>query len=156
MRVYIAAPYASRDDEARICRRALRDHGFEVTASWMDDSVPISNGTTGAANSVTLDEVQAGARLDLEEVSAADAVVLLTNETAAVDSTSGGRHVESGYALACGVQLVVVGDAENVFHRLPEVITVPDDGYAESLLTALDALRATQALAKAARPAVTR
>ncbi len=54
-------------------------------------------------------------------ISRADVLVLLTGAALGLtpdECGSGGRHVETGYALAKDKWVVVVGEAENIFHRV--------------------------------------
>lgn len=55
------------------------------------------------------------------DIKLSDLLVLLTESASALvggTATSGGRHVETGFALALGKPVIVVGAPENVFHRL--------------------------------------
>ena len=91
----------------------------DVTASWLDETHDITPGTTGAATDLSDDEVARHAATDLDDVANADLLVLITADVAGVEAaTSGGRHVETGFALASGIPVLVVGAPENVFHRL--------------------------------------
>lgn len=120
MRVYIAAPYAARR-QALAYAQDLRGLGFDVTSSWVNEEHEIGPGTTGAAPALSDDEAGRHAATDLDDVDRADVLVLLTGAAlglAPAECGSGGRHVETGYALAKGKWVVVVGEAENIFHRV--------------------------------------
>ena len=110
MKVYLAAPYG---EMARMREWAivLGAYGHTVTARWIhgneEDMTPV-----GAAY------------MDLTDIDNADAVVSLTLKKGTLFS-SGGRHVEFGYGLAKGKTLVLVdGGIENVFHNMPQVMSV--------------------------------
>jgi hypothetical protein len=70
---------------------------------------------------------------DLADVAAAHAVVVMS-PTAWLNSGSGGRHVEVGYALGLGMPIVLLGVRGTVFHYLKQVRAV--DGFS-GLLDAL-------------------
>lgn len=112
LRAYLAAPYAARD---------LVRVGIDVTASWLDEEHEINEGTTGAATALHPDEVARHAATDLDDIERCDVLVLFTAASLGMDvadAASGGRHVETGYALAKNIPVIVIGPPENVFHRL--------------------------------------
>ena len=58
---------------------------------------------------------------DIEDVRAADILVLFTDPTKTIFRA--GRHVEFGMAIILGIPILVVGgEYENIFHHLPQVI----------------------------------
>lgn len=124
MKVYTAAPYAARE-LVRGHREHLLAAGLEPVSSWVHETVKITEGTKGAAAALTDTEVRHHAKGDFRDIRGC---ALLLHYTAAycaerlpeVDPAgfySGGRHVETGYALARGIPVVVLGEAENVFQR---------------------------------------
>lgn len=116
MRIYLAAPYESRD-QIRAYATELERIGLRVTSSWLQETHDIVDGTTGAATSLTDAEVRDHAVQDFEDILSSDLLVIFT--AAAVGAKGGGgRHVEMGYALANSMPVVVVGTPENVFQRL--------------------------------------
>lgn len=129
MRIYIAAPYAARD-YAKACAEELVQIGYEVTSSWLEETHKVNAGTVGAATALTDAEVNSHARMDLSDIESSNVFVMLTpTAIAGTDHASywsGGRHVETGYAIAKGLHVVVVGDQENIFHRSDLVRTVCD------------------------------
>ncbi len=112
MKIYIAAA-SYRQREARNIYRKLQRRGFEVTSSW------VFSRNLGRINLFNQEATR-----DLEQIDEADLVLALTENPKARHPryTTGGRHVEVGYALAKGKDLVVVGPRENVFHYLPDVV----------------------------------
>lgn len=101
MKVYIAA---RGEDQllAKLCRQMLAEQAIGCTSRWIDQAL--------------IDETHDEAQMDLDDVRAADALVLIKPK----DShrvTTGGHHVETGVALERGIPIVLLGDAENVFHR---------------------------------------
>lgn len=123
--VYLAGPYAAR---ARLNEFAtdLRALAVDVTASWLDETHDISPGTVNAATDLPDADVSTHASNDLDDICNADLLILITAATSGLDPAtvfSGGRHVETGFALAIPIPVLVVGEPENVFHRLG-----PDQG----------------------------
>lgn len=125
MKIYLAAPYAGRD----VLKGHLpfwRDHGHEVTCGWVNGTRPLGTASYGISAMSTDEEVTAHASGDLSDIDAADVVVHYTAQylqaVAGLDPVvhnlhSGGRHVETGYALAKDIPVVVVGPRENIFQR---------------------------------------
>lgn len=125
MRAYLAAPYAARERVAEYARDLVRV-GIDVTASWLDEEHEINEGTTGAAPALHPEEVARHAATDLDDIARCDVLVLFTAASLGFDPAdvaSGGRHVETGYALAKGIPVLVIGEPENVFHRLDHANT---------------------------------
>ena len=58
--------------------------------------------------------------MDLNDVVRSDLLILFTAAFVGIEG-GGGRHVETGWALAHGVPIIVVGQPENVFHRMKVV-----------------------------------
>lgn len=146
-RVYLAAAYAARDT-LRDHLTTLADHGIAVTSTWLHETGALTPGALGAATDLTADEVTQHCINDFADIDAADAVVLFTGQALTdyvpadlppMKLHTGGRHVETGYALATGKPVIVIGDPENVFHR-GMCTLVPT--FADAL-TALTALRDT-------------
>lgn len=126
MKIYLAAPYAGRD----VLKEDLsfwQDHGHEVTCGWVQGTRPLGADTYGISAASSHEEVEAHALMDLEDVDRADALVhytaayLRSVDPSMGDVThnlhSGGRHVETGYALAKNKPVVIVGPLENIFQR---------------------------------------
>lgn len=104
--IYIASLY-SRREEMEGYADILTQAGFKITARW------VYGGEEG------LDR-EAIAELDLDDVDDADMVLSFTSPYGTY-TKGGGRHVEFGYGLARGKDVVIVGELENVFHHVPEV-----------------------------------
>lgn len=105
MKIYIAAPFALRGQAAEIAQH-LGALGHRVTSRWItDDSETIG------------DE---WARKDLADVAEAN-LLLAFNPMEWKNIGTGGRHVELGYALALGKQVVIFGVRSNIFHHLSDV-----------------------------------
>lgn len=111
MKIYLAAPFADRR-KMELVAISLAARGHTITARWV----------YGGEDGLTREDI---AKLDLDDVDAADTVVSFTFPRG-TPSTGGGRHVEFGYALARGKRLVVIGHRENVFHYFPGVEVYPN------------------------------
>lgn len=125
LRVYIAAPYLVRD-ELRAHADELELIGMKVTSRWLDEQIKIGRDTIGAATGVDDGSVTTHCWHDQADIDEADVLVMFTGDavidlladgTAYETLHSGGRHVETGYALAKGKTVIVIGEPENVFHR---------------------------------------
>lgn len=127
MKLYLAAPYAARD--------LIREHmapqfvaaGHTITSGWLQASREINPGHLGTSPASPLEDVMYHAGKDLEEVAAAQVLVhftagFLTARWPHLDSPrfqlhSGGRHTETGYALALHRSVLIMGEPENIFQR---------------------------------------
>lgn len=104
--VYIAGKYTARE-RLKAERETLRISGVEVSSSWMDNDYPVEA-------EVSDETSRHEARMDVREVEACDLLILDTLD----ESNTGGRDVELGMALVAGKQVVRIGPARNVFHKL--------------------------------------
>ena len=125
MKVYLAAPYACRDS-LRAYAAELARLGMTCTSSWLNEQAALVPGQLGAAPDVDDKAAQLHVAKDLHDVTRSDVLVvwtwdrakcLLTACGATLGENSGGRHVETGIALARGIPVVVIGQPENIFHR---------------------------------------
>lgn len=129
MRLYIAAPWSSRD-KAIEAAHFLRSEGFNVHARWLDEVASDIN---------TFEGCQERALMDVDDVSHADAFVLLNL------GMSSGKATELGMAHMHGLPIVVVGPPAtpfgpqgNVFYFLPGVNIVPTLEDAVSILRKIE------------------
>ena len=115
MKIYLAAMYSQKPLMEKYAKE-LRDLGFEVTASWLEES----HHPHSKMSDLTNNELVQYAIADLNDIDKSDILVFFSQdpETATV---RGGRHVEVGYALAKNKAILVVGPAENIFHYLPNI-----------------------------------
>ena len=104
MKIYIAAPYPIRDLAIEVMT-TLEDAGHVITSRWLKSPDELA------------DE---HARKDLADVDEAD-LLLAMNPEGWENSGTGGRHVELGYAIARGKQVVLWGERTNIFHYLSNV-----------------------------------
>jgi NTP pyrophosphatase (non-canonical NTP hydrolase) len=118
-RVYLASPYPMRDVALEV-RAWLRAHDVYVTSRWLDGPKPL--------------DVE-NANMDLDDIMAAQALVLI-NPTRWANEGTGGRHTELGFALGNGMPVFILGEKSNVFHTLDTVFIHED---LTSLCAALNA-----------------
>lgn len=114
MKVYLVARY-SRFKECQHVRDDLNLLGHTVTSRWIAGDCELTrDGSREASNG----ERAVYAQQDMEDLLAADCVIVFTEEPRKTN-TRGGRHVEFGVALALKKRVIVIGWRENVFHCLP-------------------------------------
>lgn len=114
--VYLAAPYGARETVADYAKE-LERVSMRCTSSWLQETHDIKPGTQGAATELDDATVSGHAVKDFMDVKRSDVLVLFTSTYIGVDG-GGGRHIETGFALALLKPVIVVGSPENVFHRI--------------------------------------
>jgi nucleoside 2-deoxyribosyltransferase len=107
LKIYLAARYERRLELLPIHRK-LDDAGHDITSTWISGE----HDNTAPAEA---------ARVDLNDIDLADAIILLS-ENGRDSHSRGGRHFECGYAYAQGKQIIILGQREGVFHYLSEVM----------------------------------
>lgn len=117
--VYLAAQFARKPELQRHAAE-LRRAGITVTSRWLTGAhdVPYERYLTHA-------EQAQYAREDLDDIDRSDVVVVFGDPPDA-DGQRGGKAFECGYAYAQGIQIVVVGFRDTIFHHLPELVFCPD------------------------------
>jgi nucleoside 2-deoxyribosyltransferase len=115
LKVYLAAGF-SRKGEIAEKSQELENLGIKVTSTWPYEEMA----GNAKLHDVTDDYLRTHARKDLNEIIAADAVILFTQDPL-IPFCRGGRMHESGFAMGLGKTLIVCGPKENIFHYLPEV-----------------------------------
>lgn len=126
MRIYLAAPYAGRDIVKGLAP-LFTANGHVITSGWLQASRAITTEHLGTAPAHSDEDVMHHAGLDLKEVEDARVLVHFTaSYLKKFDPTlddlrhqlhSGGRHVETGYALALHKSVIILGEPENIFQR---------------------------------------
>jgi hypothetical protein len=131
VKLYLAAPYAARDYIRGVVAPVLLGHGHTITSEWLMPTnaiTPEHLGTSPAKDDAT---VMHHAGKDLAEVAEADVLVHFTanyliaripqwdggDTDRSLNLHSGGRHVETGYALALNKSVIIMGQPENIFQR---------------------------------------
>lgn len=110
MKLYVSGTLTLME-RRRVDAAVLEANGHQVTSNWLHEPelrVTDPNHETW--------EFRARANEDVEDITRSDAIVLYTDGV----STSGGRDVEWGIALALRKRLFIIGDEYNVFHRRAE------------------------------------
>lgn len=121
MRIYLAARY-SRRQELQGYAATLREMGHVVTSRWL---LPGEHeGEADPDTELGVDRMARYAFEDLLDVDDSDTVVVFTEQRGIY--SSGGRHVEFGYAIARNKSIIIVGPIENVFHALDGLVHHPD------------------------------
>lgn len=129
MKFYLAAPFSYKDEIAKKAKQ-LQNRRIGVTSTWpWEDAAPQATLADLGDNHLIVN-----GRKDIDEIDAADGVILFTREPT-TPFVRGGRMHEFGYAHGKGKRLIVCGPKENIFHYLPEVEVF--DSW-EVLLTALE------------------
>jgi hypothetical protein len=106
----------------RTYRTQLASWGHAVTSRWIDPAESASDECTPEQMNADPESCAPHASVDLADVSQSDALICFTEWP----SSTGGRHVEFGYALALGIRIVMIGPREHIFHTLPQVEHFPD------------------------------
>lgn len=119
MIVYLAGRY-SRKLELKALISVLAEHNIRVNSSWLDEPYSPQTGL----HDVTPEFCRETAAIDIADIRACDTFVFFA-ESPLIGTPRGGRHVEFGMALAYGKRVVVIGDHENIFHFLPQIIHYP-------------------------------
>lgn len=109
--VYLAAKFSRREELEKLVP-FFKDCKYDCIARWV----------FGGEEGLSREDI---ALLDLEDVDAADAIILFTHPRGE-PQPGGGRFVEFGYALAKGKECIVIGPAENVFMSHPKVKSYTD------------------------------
>lgn len=133
MKVYLAGAYAAREQLKEIAG-VFEAAGHRVTSRWLEATHEIAPGTVGVAPDHDDQLVYQHASEDFQDIRKAEALVVFVPGPGVLMGNTGGRHVETGFALARGKIVVVVGVAENIFHRA-FCLVVPD---LQAALEALD------------------
>lgn len=96
--------------------QSIQSCGHEVTSRWIISDKKFHRGPSAYSD----EERTRIALMDEEDVRAAtDGLILLAEEPGRF--VPGGKHVETGIALALGRPVFVIGHRENIFHWHPRV-----------------------------------
>jgi nucleoside 2-deoxyribosyltransferase len=125
LNVYLASRHEDRPEIVKI-RKCLIANNINVTSRWLTQGGVIKQLIGVRKCDIVENQREGCLRVqtnDLEDIDAADVVVVFSPKKAFCNST-GGRHVEFGYALGTKKPLILVGFRENVFHWNPKVVCV--------------------------------
>ena len=142
MRVFIASHSQS---QAASLKSALECAGHEVSARWITTDTKFGHGLLAYTDLERRDLAQ----MDERDVRSSDALVVLAETEG--KTVPGGKHVETGIALALGKPVAVLGRRENIFHWHPSVTVVTD---VPTLLKWLESLRSDLDLPNGRQPRV--
>lgn len=117
MKLYIAS---HSQEMAKSLMERLTAQGHEITSRWITEDTKFHRGT----RAYTSAERRALCMMDEEDIRRCDALVLLAE--AAGRNVPGGKHVETGIAIALGQPVFVLGRRENIFHWHPCVRVFED------------------------------
>ena len=104
MTLYLAAKYSHRPTILYMAN-LLRLWGHVISGRWL----------TGSHYSTIPDDQACYAEEDLQDIDAADAVIIFQLPIDHPEASSG-RHIEFGYALGRGKHVILVGQQTSVFH----------------------------------------
>ena len=128
MKVYLASRYSQKED-TKVVARHLRKLGFKITSQWLKE--PHAPNTT--LDMCSGEDLSFYAVQDFDDIKRADVFVLFSVDPL-IPTVRGGRHVETGIALALGKPVYIVGPKENIFAYLPGV---QQFNYISDLIVAL-------------------
>lgn len=134
MKIYLADKFEHKM-KMRYVRDVLQADGHEVTSQWIDVEHEEDE------SQVITDEDREGfACMDYNDVLRSDVLVAFSYPRS-LPSKGGGRHVEFGFAISEGLDVVVVGPkGEHIFHYFLESRMFVDD--VEGLIPLLAILQA--------------
>jgi hypothetical protein len=137
VRVYLSARFG-RAEEVFQRGQELIQLGYDVTSRWYHADADESKLTPADWARIAADDLADIERADVlvafTEPLRNDAEQLYANGAWLNAQTRGGRHVETGWALAKGLRVVVIGPRENAFHHLPQVEQFDSwDAYAATI-----------------------
>lgn len=121
LKIYLASPFEDRDEMLAL-KEALEARGAIVTSTWL---TPVDgNEMNMAAINGKFNECRCRAIKDIEDIVAADVMVLRKPLEKHKVPTTGGHHVELGICRGIGKPVIIYGARENVFHYMPGVQVV--------------------------------
>jgi nucleoside 2-deoxyribosyltransferase len=127
IKVYIAAPFEERN-KALFLKAVLVNRGAIVTSTWLTDAD--GNTANMAAIQDRFHDCRCRAVKDYQDIDAADVFLLYKPLEIHRKPTTGGHHVETGYAQGKGKPIVLFGARENVFHYRAGVYLIAPDALA--------------------------
>jgi hypothetical protein len=118
---------AKAQEEGKRRREQLREIGHEVTSRWLDvDIIPVPDITMG-----TRPMLWGHALADMQDIRHCDLFVI----DSTTPSTTGGYHVEFGWAMGLDKNCVLIGPMLNIFHTLAAVQIYDSwEAFTEALL----------------------
>lgn len=114
--VYVAASVANQTSALRLAMQ-LQRAGLEVTSRWLEFDFSTYAEMNPFIHTVERERCETWGKRDLEDLERADTLVLLAD----VPSSKGGFHVELGFMLGKGRNVLVIGERPNVFYWTDEI-----------------------------------
>lgn len=114
MLIYLGASWPQRETMRNVADH-LRAIGHTCTSTWIHSESPTGMDATDVCNDP--DRARKGGARDLSDIIYADMVAIFTD----VPSSTGGFHVEYGFALGLGKPVAIVGPQPNVFYALHRI-----------------------------------
>lgn len=114
-KIYIAARFDRREELGPIVSQ-LEAAGAEVVSRW----VKYEGAKLGPQELSPARRGGESAQMDLHDLQQADLCIAFT-ESAGNETGRGGRHTELGIAIGIGIDLIVIGPREHVFHCLESI-----------------------------------
>ncbi len=102
MKIYIASTMHRQEEMRALIRPILEGRGHIVTSRWID----------GEEESTDLGKWREWARMDIQDIRSADMILIFAGK----ESSAGGYHVELGYSLAAGKEIIVLERRPNIFY----------------------------------------
>ena len=122
MKIYLAANWNRREEMGKIKDR-VEEMGHTITARWIDQK---------------FDTDVANAWADMKDLLDAEALFLFNDVGGEYDG-SGGKYVELGIALSCGMPIVCIGKQEkNIFLAIPTIQHVSNLKQALDLIVPIE------------------
>ena len=129
--VFLSAPY-SRKEQIRRVAQECENVGAEVISDWHLEPYSPNMTLTDVPDSF----LSSTACKDFHQVRCCHVFIFFA-ESSTTPTVRGGRHVEFGMALCSDCEIWVIGEKENIFHHLPNIIHFANE---EQCLEALEAL----------------
>lgn len=131
LKLYIAGPYHLRDILRRVAD-LFRQAGVEVVSSWLEETAPVTPDYSLLSDDQrqVMGEI---AQRDAAELEQADMLLIFPDSPAGhaisdgrrvpLYTAGGARHTELGIALYRKIPIFLVGEAEQIFHFHPQIVS---------------------------------
>ena len=125
-RIYLSAAYSHREKMEKYAL-LLEEQGHSITSKWVHgdhDLVPWKYRQHWTTDIGTPDGVDPHAQpiaiQDYDELKEANTLIFFSQKPSN-PAPRGSRHVEFGMAYSLGIEILVIGPRENLFHTMPEI-----------------------------------
>ncbi len=138
MNVYLAADFAGLAEAQAMADKIQTWPGVTVVSRWHTNATKAEQLSASKMGGPDESAARAAALRNLQDLDRANVLVVLTTGQPA----RGGRHFETGYAHGTGKAIVLLGQVEHAFHRLPGV-TVTTIEQLQGVLRSLEEVGST-------------